>query len=511
MRSKNSKTWHQAWPTEAKNSVSPRQLFKRHAKRISFIVTLNLHRELCFKMPTSKPRLLTLSLCCFWVSAVTATTLDSAATATHDVSKACIHVDETAPQCANDATLFAFVGSAKTHKFVQKDNCATCVCGRDGEDEWRRLNNASRAAAADPEPSWGRCCAGWNGTACDVCADVAACPRRGGQKARNCSAGAVEPVAEELVSGKRFSCSVCGPGAASPFCLYPTVNAPSASFDLTAFADHAEVAWRLGTYRADAAKFPGQNDFDYAAYFTGNLTGCQFSKGTCAWDPAKRCLTLKCARTHIDCPPAGLPRCPGWTYDECTHKYVCEHECATKSPTGCCQAAPGTDDDVMHGKRYHVENPLCCPYGHAADDDDGAFADAGAGTCESTEAVWNVVATEFVCELGAVDGAPPSARRCYLNQDHLGDEKGFPFTRGAASESRGAFDSARDARARAGATSATASTTTPRRRPTSPSSTTSTGRSPRCRRGPSTSAGPSRRCTRTSSRSSPRPWRWCWG
>ena len=340
---------------------------------------------------------------------------------------------------------------------------------------------------------------------------MAACPRRGGQKARNCSAGAVEPVAEELVSGKRFSCSVCGPGAASPFCLYPTVNAPSASFDLTAFADHAEVAWRLGTYRADVAKFPGQNDFDYAAYFTGNLTGCQFSKGTCAWDPAKRCLTLKCARTHIDCPPAGLPHCPGWTYDECTHKYVCEHECATKSPTGCCQAAPGTDDDVMHGKRYHVENPLCCPYGHAADDDDGAFADAGAGTCESTEAVWNVVATEFVCELGAVDGAPPSARRCYLNQDHLGDEKGFPFTRGAASESRGAFDSAQDARAHAGATSATASTTTPRRRPTSPSSTTSTGRSPRCRRGPSICAGPSRRCTGTNSRSSPRPWRWCWG
>ena len=141
-----------------------------------------------------------------------------------------------------------------------------------------------------------------------------------------------------------------------------TVIAPSASFDLTAFADHAEVAWRLGTYRADAAKFQGQNDFDYAAYFTGNLTGCQFSQGTCAWDPAKRCLTLKCARTHIDCPPADLPRCPGWTYDECTHKYVCEHECATKSPTGCCQAAAGTDDDVMHGKRYHVENPLCCPY-----------------------------------------------------------------------------------------------------------------------------------------------------
>ena len=470
--------------------------------------------------------------CLLWftaacVSAIaTAATHDSAATATHDVSKACIHVDETAPPCANDATLFAFVGSAKGSKFVQKDNCATCVCGRDGEDEWRRLNNASRAAAANPEPSWGRCCAGWNGTACDVCADVAACPRRGGQKARNCSAGAVEPVAEELVSGKRFSCSVCGPGAASTLCLLPTVNAPSASFDLTAFADHAEVAWRLGTYRADAAKFPGQNDFDYAAYFTGNLTGCQFSQGTCAWDPAKRCLTLKCARTHIDCPPADLPRCPGWTYDECTHKYVCEHECATKSPTGCCQAAPGTDDDVMHGKRYHVENPLCCPYDHAADDDDGAFADAGAGTCESTEAVWNVVATEFVCELDAVDGAPPSARRCYLNQDHLGDEKGFPFTRGAAFESRGAFDSARrrggaglssevvasgHRDAHAGATSATASTTTPRRRPTSPSSTTSTGRSPRCRRGPSICAGPSRRCTRTSSRSSPRPWRWCWG
>ena len=125
----------------------------------------------------------------------------------------------------------------------------------------------STASSATHAP----CCAGWNGTACDVCANVAACPRRGNQRARNCSAGAVEPVAEELVSGKRFSCSVCGPGAASTLCLLPTVNAPSASFDLTAFADHAEVAWRLGTYRADAAKFPGQNDFDYAAYLTLQL------------------------------------------------------------------------------------------------------------------------------------------------------------------------------------------------------------------------------------------------
>ena len=288
------------------------------------------------------------------------------------------------------------------------------------------------------------------------------------------------------------------------------MNAPSASFDLTAFADHAEVAWRLGTYRADAAKFPGQNDFDYAAYFTGNLTGCQFSQGTCAWDPAKRCLTLKCARTHIDCPPADLPRCPGWTYDECTHKYVCEHECATKSPTGCCQAAAGTDDDVMHGKRYHVENPLCCPYDHAADDDDGAFADAGAGTCESSEAVWNVVATEFVCELGAVDGAPPSARRCYLNQDHLGDEKGFPFTRGAA------FDSNDLAAPSVTATRAQVprrqlplrqrhgGARHPRRRPRPQAAARGLGVTFTC-------AGPSKRCTRTSSRSSPRPWRWCWG
>ena len=108
-------------------------------------------------MPARRRGLHLLTLCLLRVKAATAATTTDA---THDVSKACIHVDETAPQCANDATLFAFVGSAKTHKFVQKDNCATCVCGRDGEDEWRRLNNASRAAAADPEPSWGRCCAG---------------------------------------------------------------------------------------------------------------------------------------------------------------------------------------------------------------------------------------------------------------------------------------------------------------------------------------------------------------
>ena len=72
---------------------------------------MNLHYELCFKMPSWGGMHLTLSICCvFWVSAATH---DSAATATHDVSKACIHVDETAPPCANDATLFAFVGSVR--------------------------------------------------------------------------------------------------------------------------------------------------------------------------------------------------------------------------------------------------------------------------------------------------------------------------------------------------------------------------------------------------------------
>lgn len=304
------------------------------------------------KMPAPRPPKRRLSTLVLILASAKHESNAAAATAaaTHDVSKACIHVPETAPPCANDATLFAFLGP-KGSKFVQKDNCATCVCGRPDEDEWTRLNNASRATSDTPEPSWGRCCAGWNGTACDVCDAVAACPRRDGKDALSCTAGAVEPVAEELVQGKRFSCSVCGPGVDETLCLLPTVNAPGASFDLTAFDGYAEVAWRLGTTRADAGKFPGQNDYDYAAFFAGNLRGCKFSRGTCAWDPAKQCLTLKCARAAIDCPPAKLQHCPGWTYDECTHHYVCEHECATKSPTGCCQAAATTDDDVMHGKR----------------------------------------------------------------------------------------------------------------------------------------------------------------
>ena len=79
-----------------------------------------------------------------------------------------------------------------------------------------------------------------------------------------------------------------------------------------------------------------------------------------------------------------------------------------------------------NARRYHVENPLCCAYDRAADDDSADGAAGGA--CESTEAVWNVVATEFACEIDPSAGAPAAARRCYLNQKHLGDEKGFPFT-----------------------------------------------------------------------------------
>ncbi|KAH8093052.1 ATPase [Aureococcus anophagefferens] len=265
----------------------------------------------------------------------------------------------------------------------------------------------------------GRCCGGWSGTACDVCETLAACPSRRDPKtgttvdAYNCTAGLVEPTAEELDVGKRFSCVPCGSGIENAYCGY--TDLPGASFDVVAFAERAEVAWRLGTFRDDNVHFPKQNFYDYAAYFEGNLTGCSYANDVCAWDDTKKCLTLTCGATAIDCPPAGLDECPGWTYDPCKHHYVCENECVKKSVFGCCKPKDGDDDDVMHGHRYHVNNPLCC----AAGTEDG---------CQPTEIFWNGPATTFSCELDASEPLmPATARRCYLNQKHTGVD-GFPLT-----------------------------------------------------------------------------------
>ncbi|KAH8053754.1 ATPase [Aureococcus anophagefferens] len=319
----------------------------------------------------------------------------SAAVVPHDVSAACAHPKETAPTCANNATLFAYLESAKGNKDVQTDNCATCACAEQGNDQWAALNAPARGDAAVFERSWGRCCDGWNGTACDVCETLAACPSRRDPKtgttvdAYNCTAGL------------------------NAYCGY--TDLPGASFDVVAFAERAEVAWRLGTFRDDNVHFPKQNFYDYAAYFEGNLTGCSYANDVCAWDDSKKCLTLTCGATAIDCPPAGLGECPGWTYDPCKHHYVCENECVKKSVFGCCKPKDGDDDDVMHGHRYHVNNPLCC----AAGTEDG---------CQPTEIFWNGPATTFSCELDASEPLmPATARRCYLNQKHTGVD-GFPLT-----------------------------------------------------------------------------------
>ena len=373
-----------------------------------------------------------LTLCVFGVSAIaTAATHDIAATATHDVSKACIHVDETAPPCANDATL-AFVGSAKGSKFVQKDNCATCVCGRDGEDEWRRLNNASRAAAASPEP-WGRCAAA--GTA-----------RRRRLRRRGRVPAPRQPKGPELFGGpsspspRSWSAARfvrLRPGAASTLCLLPTVNAPSASFDPTAFADHAEVAWRLGT-TARTRPISGPR-LRLRGLLHGQPHGLPVFPGHVRLGPREAVPHAKCARTHMlrrrACPAARLD------LRRVHAQKRLRARVRDQVADGCCQAAAGTDDDVMHGST--TPRTRCAALRPRRGRRRRRLCGRGCWHVRRTDVVWNVVATEFVCVLDAVDGAPPSARRCYLNQDHLGDEKGFPFTRGAAFDSRGAFDSAR--------------------------------------------------------------------
>ena len=94
----------------------------------------------------------------------------------------------------------------------------------------------------------------------------------------------------------------------------------------------------------------------------------------------------------------------------------------------CCKKSDTDDDAVMHGKRYHIQNSICCPYSAARVDDDNND-DPGAA-CEPSEVFWNDVSTTFSCEIDRIDDplAPPTVRRCYLNQAHTTDPAGIPFT-----------------------------------------------------------------------------------
>ena len=119
------------------------------------------------------------------------------------------------PRCAANHTVY------HTQKFETgtdgaNGNCAHCVC-----DSYYRNDARYDALSLDEHDTWGRCCAGWNGTECDVCHSVDACaPRvdvdaasgnRTARRARNCTRGSLLPTAEEARHGKRFSCR-CGGG-----------------------------------------------------------------------------------------------------------------------------------------------------------------------------------------------------------------------------------------------------------------------------------------------------------
>lgn len=232
-----------------------------------------------------------------------------------------------------------------------------------------------------------------------------------------CTTGQVWPRTEELEVGKRYSCTPCGSGTDNSYCVY--TDEAGASFDLIAFDGFAEVAMRVGRYRSGGPvygeHFYHQNWYAYAAMFKGELTGCSFAKEACAWDSTIPCITLTCSNTNVDCPPDTLPDCPGYEYDPCTHKYVCDGECVKRSKLGnCCIADTTDDDDFYHGHRYHVTQPFCC-------------SDSGADKCQSTEIFWNDVSTVFSCEIGGDDLLTGTAR-CYLNQEHTGVSTGFPYT-----------------------------------------------------------------------------------
>ncbi|KAJ8600787.1 hypothetical protein CTAYLR_006116 [Chrysophaeum taylorii] len=339
-----------------------------------------------------------------------------------NVSKQCPHANITAPRCGNNSTLFAYLNKSKHNKDVSLDNCATCVCAEEEDNQFKHLNRAERGESSGYERSWGRCCSGWNGTRCDICEDLAACPTLvdGGNVTTpiKCTSGEVWPEHEELLMGKKYSCTPCGYDSDNSYCSYTDV--PGASLDVVAYEGWAEIAMRVGRYISGGSHwgehFYHQNFYEYAAMFAGTLESCAFSRQTCAWDSDLECITLSCGETNIGCPPGNLPNCPGYTYDPCTHKYVCEGECVSRTRFGdCCVESDSDDDPVLQGHRYHITQPFCCNEG----DDD---------SCEATEVFWNYVSTTFSCEIDYASGMPAGARRCYLNQEHTGYSTGFPYT-----------------------------------------------------------------------------------
>ena len=117
--------------------------------------------------------------------------------------------DDATPTCAHNSTIY-HTQAYKIYNLGSAGNCAHCVCA----DKYADVEHYDPLSADDPGgDTWGECCDGWNGTSCDICAVVDACPPKmidgNLTEAKNCTRGALLPTVEEAEHGKRFSCH-CG-------------------------------------------------------------------------------------------------------------------------------------------------------------------------------------------------------------------------------------------------------------------------------------------------------------
>ena len=260
------------------------------------------------------------------------------------------------PACLHGGTLFSTDSSSSS------ENCASCKCPAGG---------------------------GWRGPDCSVCVDASACPESpDGTAATNCTSDTLLPTEEELASegGKRLSCVCGGFRAMETVCVSPDSLQPATSF-LMAYANATDAddgthVLRVEEYGGTPVQVipeipPERYDYAYPGVMDANFTGCSLSVTECAsplWHgggestPPESCITIHCVGGQVQCPPADVPKCPGYNIFGCgdctdctpakspsgkTYKYW-QHHCNPLSTpqsnvpsTLECEANPSTEDGAF--------------------------------------------------------------------------------------------------------------------------------------------------------------------
>ncbi|QDZ23693.1 ABC transporter [Chloropicon primus] len=225
------------------------------------------------------------------------------------------------PNCQNGGTLY-FENKDQTHS----TSCAHCNC----PDQWR-------------------------GTDCSICKSIDSCPpikvNNETLHALACTNDAIIPNSEEMIVGKKISCT-CGGDAFSDFAC---MNQPDLNMlvDLTGDLSKGMAVMNVKQFSGmpnqaapctkDACYPKKRYEYAYPQAWEADFLRCKSVTEDCQvpLNTKQKCLVIECETSDVSCPPKSVPKCPEFstTSPYCAH-FKCEN--ATQCPP------EGTSDYWQH-------------------------------------------------------------------------------------------------------------------------------------------------------------------